>query len=1151
MAYKALYRTYRPQSFNEIIGQEAVVRTLQNEIKENKISHAYLFSGPRGTGKTSIARVFAKALNCTNTHNSEPCNECDICKEITEGVNPDVIEIDAASNNGVDEIRAMKDRIGFLPAGSKYKIYIIDEVHMLSVSAFNALLKTLEEPPKHVIFILATTEPHKILQTVLSRCQRYDFKSLTVDEITNLLMNVCEKENVEYDLDALIHIAQASDGGLRDALSYLDQAMSFASEMITDEDVSNVTGLVTKEKIFELSKTLKNKELVRALSIIEELQNSGKEVGKIVTGLLEFYRDILMSKNLNQYKDERYKEYGMSVTLEELFYYIDVLSDVQNKLKYSSSSNIYLEVAIIRIVNNSQADLDYLKRLSALEEKINNKEIGEQSVKTNAYQSNTNNFNGNDIRKLNELDDKFNGLLNFLSKMELQKVNNRLASLEQTTSQQASNVQENGGNKELNAKINQIVEDVEFLKITQKSMQNKIDNTSTGGIDEETLDLKIEEATKKVKLPINYTEIESFIKRQVNQLLEDIKEKLAKIEDSETEKLKRIEELEAIALQDNKEKEIQEKIIEVRNEPVDLSQIEDRISKFESTVYKMISNLLSTNSKKTKQKIDYKQISFWNDDVTELDKINSQSNNTSSKIKVDFDNLSNTKEVKEDSDDAFERDIKIESDNEPKMKQTDIYELIEEQLKENSLKDNEINNDILDNNNIGDNAGEVSDINDVNLEKNNDSPEEDSQSNLSETNLEQEELIDKQNQINQDNIVVNDDSLEEPNSLFEDDYQQEILSNELDLKDLNSLDIDNLDDSSLENEDSNRDGNIINFEEDNPGQNTIEDNNKSEDENLDKPEMFENDIDNFSDNLFSDEPKDEGINLFAFDDKDLSLDEEVAYEENKKRERQQEVREILLRKKEENNKHENKYSQNKELDSKKSEIKLPVNKLDLDESNNEHNKDITKDIVEDTVKDIETNDIVDSQKPDKNLNNENLSNKEPNSESNDLDEYERYDIKVFERIVNDYKSGEFDNELRRILALWNNLLDLAPSDKRGTAEMLKEGIVRIVGNHEFIITYDKASICNQVMGRKFKKNSLKLLFDLLKTDYNYLAIPHGEYESKMRECVAQYGIGTTIKLTPFKDPNLRVTIVEDDADIMAKRIREIFGDMANIKRSDK
>ena len=203
MAYKALYRTYRPQSFSEIIGQETIVKTLQNEIKENKISHAYLFSGPRGTGKTSIARVFAKALNCPHLVNGEPCNECSTCKEITEGVNPDVIEIDAASNNGVDEIRAMKDRIGFLPAGSKYKIYIIDEVHMLSTSAFNAFLKTLEEPPKHVIFILATTESHKIPITVLSRCQRYDFRRITNDILFRQITKLCEEEGVLAEPAAL------------------------------------------------------------------------------------------------------------------------------------------------------------------------------------------------------------------------------------------------------------------------------------------------------------------------------------------------------------------------------------------------------------------------------------------------------------------------------------------------------------------------------------------------------------------------------------------------------------------------------------------------------------------------------------------------------------------------------------------------------------------------------------------------------------------------------------------------------------------------------------------------------------------------------------------------------------------------------------
>ena len=509
MAYKALYRTYRPQSFSEIIGQETIVKTLQNEIKENKISHAYLFSGPRGTGKTSIARVFAKALNCPHLVNGEPCNECSTCKEITEGVNPDVIEIDAASNNGVDEIRAMKDRIGFLPAGSKYKIYIIDEVHMLSTSAFNAFLKTLEEPPKHVIFILATTEPQKILSTVLSRCQRYDFKSLTVEEILDVLEKVCIQEDVDYDKEALINIAKASDGGLRDALSYLDQAVSYCGDKITDEDAANVTGTVAKDKLFALTKAMKDKNLTESICLINELQNSGKEVSKIVNSLLEFYRDILMVKNIkNSQTDQRYIDYANQSSFEEIFYYIDVLSDVQNKIKFSNSTSIYLQVAVIRIINTSSIDLDYQKRLSALEEKLNNINVN------GITSSNVESDNGS----VKELEEKYNNLLAYLNKMGIQTFNDRIKAVETNQLSVSSN-----NNKELESKVYKVIEDIEFLKVTYNGMRNAVDNANNGGVSDEDLTMRVEEAAKKYKPSINYTEIESFVKKQIEGVMDEVR----------------------------------------------------------------------------------------------------------------------------------------------------------------------------------------------------------------------------------------------------------------------------------------------------------------------------------------------------------------------------------------------------------------------------------------------------------------------------------------------------------------------------------------------------------------------------------------------------------------------------------------------------
>ncbi|EGS4843797.1 DNA polymerase III subunit gamma/tau, partial [Listeria monocytogenes] len=246
MAYQALYRVFRPQSFQDVVGQEHVTKTLKNAIVQNKTSHAYLFSGPRGTGKTSAAKIFAKAINCEHGHDGEPCNECEICKGTTDGSIPDVLEIDAASNNGVEEIRDIREKVKYAPTVAKYKVYIIDEVHMLSTGAFNALLKTLEEPPKHVIFILATTEPHKLPLTIISRVQRFDFKRITTQDIIGRLKFILEEEKIPYDEKALMIVARAAEGGMRDALSLLDQVISYGSEEVTVEDALEITGSVAQ-----------------------------------------------------------------------------------------------------------------------------------------------------------------------------------------------------------------------------------------------------------------------------------------------------------------------------------------------------------------------------------------------------------------------------------------------------------------------------------------------------------------------------------------------------------------------------------------------------------------------------------------------------------------------------------------------------------------------------------------------------------------------------------------------------------------------------------------------------------------------------------------------------------------------------------------
>ncbi|XFA98365.1 DNA polymerase III subunit gamma/tau [Candidatus Izemoplasma sp. B36] len=359
MSYKALYRIYRPQDFNEVAGQKHITTTLKNALVNDKVAHAYLFSGPRGTGKTSIAKIFAKAVNCVKAPTENPCNECENCKGIQSGVISDIIEIDAASNNGVDEIREIRDKVKYLPGYVKYKVYIIDEVHMLSTGAFNALLKTLEEPPQHVIFILCTTEPQKIPLTIHSRCQRFDFKSITTKDIISKLKEIVELEKLNIEEEALAQIAIHAEGGLRDAISLLDQASSYSPEKITLDDVNQISGAVSAQMLIGLAEALVQGNSTKAIELLDALITEGKEVKKINMNLIEFFRDILMARNLRNldennylYKDEQFIQLSKMISNKMTLYILDVLINAANEIKWSNSPKIYLELAFIKITDN-------------------------------------------------------------------------------------------------------------------------------------------------------------------------------------------------------------------------------------------------------------------------------------------------------------------------------------------------------------------------------------------------------------------------------------------------------------------------------------------------------------------------------------------------------------------------------------------------------------------------------------------------------------------------------------------------------------------------------------------------------------------------------------------------------------------------------
>lgn len=362
MSYQAFYRAYRPQSFAEMSGQTHIKQTLQNALLYNKTTHAYLFSGPRGTGKTSAAKIFAKALNCENGPAKEPCNECETCKSITEGSNTDVIEFDAASNSRVEEIRDIIEKVRFAPSNARFKVYIIDEVHMLSTSAFNALLKTLEEPPAHAVFILATTEPHKIPLTIISRCQRFDFKRITSTDIVSRMIEVLTDAGIEYDVNVLKIIAQAAAGGMRDALSMLDQVVSFSGETMTIEDALLVTGSIGQDVFYQLAEALSERDIAHALGSIEKLVDDGKDPVRLTEDFITFYRDLLVLQVAPDQAelleiatgDERFRELALKFPIETLYKSISILTNTQQEMRFSNHAKVYLETAIIRLAQVPQ-----------------------------------------------------------------------------------------------------------------------------------------------------------------------------------------------------------------------------------------------------------------------------------------------------------------------------------------------------------------------------------------------------------------------------------------------------------------------------------------------------------------------------------------------------------------------------------------------------------------------------------------------------------------------------------------------------------------------------------------------------------------------------------------------------------------------------
>lgn len=416
MAYQALYRKYRPTNFDEVVGQTHIIQTLKNAIVQNRIAHAYLFCGPRGTGKTSIAKIFAKTLNCTNNQDA-PCGVCENCKMAANGSHPDIIEIDAASNNGVDEVRNLIDKVKYAPMQGKYKIYIIDEVHMMTSGAFNALLKTIEEPPAHVIFIFATTEPNKVLPTIISRCQRFDFNKVSMHDIKYRLSVVCKNEGIEIDENGLTLIAQLADGGMRDALSILDQCVAYCSSHIDVNDIRKIYGVVTSEDIGKLFYSVYKKDVDSFVKDIQKYSDMGMDIKRLTADFIHMLKDSLIldySENSTLVSDmnkDMIRKYFKLAPINFRIKCMEELMDTYNKYTYASNALDYLEASLLKISSYSYEskthiiDSDHNDFKEVEEEENYETSYDDTSDDTDIIEKNTQKDDNNGVLEKSEISD--------------------------------------------------------------------------------------------------------------------------------------------------------------------------------------------------------------------------------------------------------------------------------------------------------------------------------------------------------------------------------------------------------------------------------------------------------------------------------------------------------------------------------------------------------------------------------------------------------------------------------------------------------------------------------------------------------------------------------------------------------------------------